>query len=57
MPVVSCTPRATRLLGTSFQRAFKYRDESKVNGGAVRGLHECKKRLRGNAFLKSMTIR
>jgi hypothetical protein len=57
MLVVSCTPRATRLLGTSFQRAFKYRDESKVNGGAVRGLHDCKKRLRGSAFIGSMIIR
>jgi hypothetical protein len=36
---------------------FKYRDESKVNGGAARGLHEYKKRLRGSAFIDSMIIR
>jgi len=44
-------------LGTSFQRAFKYRDESNVNGGAARGLNECRKCLRGNTFLDAMTIR
>jgi hypothetical protein len=44
-------------LGRSFQRAFKYRDESNVNGGAAHGLNECKKRLCGSAFVNSMTIR
>jgi hypothetical protein len=44
-------------LGTSFQRAFKYRDESNVNGATARGLNECRKCLRGSAFLNAMTIR
>jgi hypothetical protein len=44
-------------LGRSFQRAFKYRDESNVNGVAGRGLSECQKCLRGSAFLDAMTIR
>jgi hypothetical protein len=44
-------------LGTSFQRAFKYRDESNVNGVAGRGLNECRKWLRGKAFRNAMTIR
>jgi hypothetical protein len=44
-------------LGGSFQRAFKYRDESNVNDAALCGMNEYEKSLRRSAFLNAMTIR